>query len=592
MIVKFPDKNNTWRQQNSGDLSGNIWASWNLDLQSNPGRVRVSPHTVLLLDETDGTWVVYPCSVSVGDFDGTSRYWVVGDDVMMKSTQSFPNNGTWVQDTLTGTPTDLNHLYSDSVEWDGSLFVSTGAGNIAKLSTTWDNDWWTATVGGAQINPVPATGIHLGKAFNNLLLIGNGNKIASAKLVGGVPTLDSNERLLFPDEFQTVWIRSAGSMVYFGCRNKNGGQASVFAWDGYSENFNFQYKINGSECFAGVIKDEICYTMNERGELLAFNGGGFSQIARLPVFNSDYNLDDSFTIPINVGRNSMAVQNNEIYILVAGSVSFITTPSNYAYLENQLSGVWGYNPETGLTHRYSINNNTGYGSPVITRSGFLFPTDKNSGNFLIGASMPIDAENYVDNQLRHGILDIDNYETDEDDKIGYFITPKIQAEGIEDMWQKTYLVIKKFLSSSSKVHVKYRTDYEDFGTMGVGISLTKGTWVTTSSFTVADASEVEAGDEIEIMSGYGSGLSANISSVNGTLIAIDESYTGATGTMLLRASNWKKVGTDIDTQGLSSFELPVGIPSSNIQFKVVMFFHGKEEIENFTVVSSPQIKPI
>lgn len=593
MLVRIPGNDNRFYQTNQGEISGNIWASYNLDLTSNPGSIRVSPQTEMLFSNLDSTAIVYPVAVVAGDFDGVQqRYWVVGDDAIVKTSNvgsnGVPSPDTWEQDLITDTPTSLNHFYSDAVEWDGSLIVSgVGAGDLAKLTEgTWDASWWKTTLGKSSLNMT--IGVPLGKGFNNLLLIGNGNVVASVDIYSTVkPT-----RLTFAAEYNVIWIRSSSSMIYFGCRNKNGGRAKVFTWDGYSENFNQDYKINGSECFAGVIKDEICYTINERGELLAFNGGGFTQIAVLPVFNYDYNLSSNWALPRNIGRNGMAVQDNRIHILIQAAVGGDTSTQ----LENQLSGIWVYDPELGLHHKYSITKTkatTGvvdYGSPIIQRSGFLFPISKENGNLLIGCSLWL-ANGITPNTIRHAILSIKNNESDASAKVGYFITPKIRASEVEENWQKIYVLIKKLLDSTDKIYVKYRTDYKYFGDLDVSSSpAPNATWVNTTSFTADyDLTDTSVGDEIEILTGEGSGLSANIVSINDTLVVIDETVAGASGTIKVRASNWKKVGTDIATQGLRNFELPLDVRSSWIQIKCVFFFKGKEELERIIIKSEKQL---
>jgi len=588
MLVQIPGKEGKFAQTNQGETSGNIWASWNLDLTSNPGRIRVSPQTTMLYSNIDSTAVVYPVQAVRGNFDNVKeRYWVVGDDAMVKSTNTAPDISAWEQDETANTPGISSHLYADAVEFNGSLIVSgVAAGDLAKLTAgTWDKVWWKTTLSQVALNT--DVGVPLGKSFNNLLLIGNENIVATVE--SDFTTVDA-ARLTFPVEFQVVWIRSSSSLVYFGCRNKNGGRAKVFIWDGYSENFNYDYKINGSECYSGVIKDEICYTMNERGELLAFTGGGFTQIAVLPIFNYDFNLQPTpFSNKINVGRNGMAVQDNKIHILIQTTVGGF----NSTVLENQLSGVWVYDPEIGLHLKYSITKAaTGvidYGSPTIVRSGFLLPIDKNSGTLLIGTSLYL-ADGTTPNTIRHAILKILDNESDVTSKVGYFITPKIQASEVEENWQKIYILIKAFLNSTDKIYVKYRTDFKDFGTLGMAQTAqpaTTATWTATNTFTVAadDLSLVAVGDEIEILSGEGSGLSANVSNIDSTAVVIDETVTGASGTIKIRASNWKKVGTDIATQGLRNFELPLDARSSWIQIKVIMFFKGKEEIEKLLIKS-------
>lgn len=591
MILQIPTTENKLRQENKGDFAGNILSSWNLDLLSNPGAIRVSPQTLVRVSNVDDADLVYPVAFVTGKFDNKLRHWAICDKVLFKTSnetaKGLPDPTAWEQDSLAGgdgTPTDLDHLVSDGVEWNGNLIVSSATDLHLLTGSSWDKSWWDTTLAQAALsaNPHP-----LGKGFNNLLLIGDGNVVHTID-----PALTvSASRLTFLAEYQVVWIRSSISMIYIGCRNKNGGRAKVFAWDGYSQNFNYDYKIDGSECFAGVIKDEIPSTINERGELLELTGAGFTQVATLPIFTTDYNLSSNWTLPVNIGRNGMIVQDNRIHILVQASVNNDTG----TLIENQLGGVWVYDPIIGLHHRYSLTKDTGaniidYGSPVIVKAGALLPIDKVNGNILIGCSLYL-ADGGSTTTLRHLILTVNNNESDTVAKLGYFTTPKILSSNVEEEWQKIWMIIKPFINSTSKIVIKYRTEDKVLGVNG-----TLATWYDVNAISSAvDFSKVSTGDEIEILSGEGSGLSSNLTSINlvggNYEMILDDSIAGASGTVLVRASNWKKCGEPlVNIQSKSNFEISIGENSTWIQFKVVMFFTGKEEVKKLIIKSEPYLK--
>jgi hypothetical protein len=585
MKIEIPTEKGQLVQPNKGEFDGNIWASYNMDFISNPGAIRVSPQTTVVYSDLNSTPMIYPTQFVEGAFlDTTVRIWTIADKGVFYTNGSDPSNpsGGFTKDATAGSPTDLNYLTTDAVEWNGSLIVSKDQ-VISKLTA----GTWTASYKSGFLTGTPHP---LGRAFNNLLLVGDYSATLGA-IVASIDITDSMSatRLIFGKEFQVVWIRSSSNMVYIGCRNTHGGRAVVFVWDGSSENFNYAYKINGSECYAGVIKDEVPYTINERGELLVLSGSAFTQLATLPVFNTDFNLTAG-----NIGRNGMAIQDNKIHILINASKGSTQT-TGYNYLENQLSGIWVYDPKVGLVHRYSITKHVAsdindYGSPVIAPNGYggsLFTLGKNVGNILIGSVLYTGSGVSSNNELRHCILTILNNDTDTTAKSGYFITPKLIGTGAQENWQKAWLVIKSFLSASSKIVLKYRTLDNTFATWN---SPQEGTWYNTNSFTTSvSVSELAVGNEIEIISGEGSGLNAHITNINGTMIVLDETILGASGTLAARAGNWTKCGTDINYQGQEFFKIPLAQNSTWIQFKVVGFFQGKEEIKKLITLSENQL---
>lgn len=579
MIVKIPGDNNKFVQTNTGEIGGTLWATWNMDLTSNPGRIRVSQPTTPVTTGLTTTITVTGAFLYTAS-DGTAKWWAISGNDLFKV-----EGGTFVP--ASGVPTGIDYKYDDLAEYaiaaDStlSLFMSYSTGVAKFTGGVWDSDWYDSLGG----NLTSSTETHpLCAGFNNLLLIGNGNYVAYSDNASTI----SNTRLTFPNEFKVVWIKSSNSEYYIGCRNTQGREAKVFVWDGYSQNFNDDYKVGSPECFAGIIKDEVCYCVNGAGQLLAFNGGGFSEVARFPIKDHAqikwYDANN-----FQVFRNGMALINNNIHILVNAHCN-----SDYM-LPNFLSGIWEYTKENGLYHKYSMTKDTGagiidYGSPAIDTVGALVPIDINSGSFYAGAYINTAGANTQQGFINR--LSTSNTAA----KVGYFITPKIQCSEIEEEWQKLVVLIKKLLNATDKIYVKYKVDNKYFGDAEV-LSINSITWVDSTKFT-CETSDVQTytavGDEIEIMQGEGSGLSTNVTAINGSLFTIDETVTDASGAGMIRVSNWKKIGTDIATQEKRAFELPINDPSSWIQFKVVCFFTnlGKEqnEIERLILKSQPKIR--
>lgn len=592
MKIRFPIKS-IWRQFNQGELFGDIWSSFNLDLTSNKGKIRISPQTVILKSGNDDSNIVYPIAFKKTlALDGsTFKWWCLGGTKLF--VEQNANALDFAADATSNTPT-TNHLYSDIDEFNNSLIASF-SDDLAKLTSgVWTASWWKNS---GQLNqsalgqnPHP---VHV--AFNNLLLIGDGNKLHTVDINNNVDTGGaSGARITLKPELQIIWIRSSRSKIFIGCRNIAGRSAEIIEWDGQSVNFNENYKINSSECYSGIIKDDICYAINGWGELLEYNGGGFQPIDNLPIlYNKLHRWADSFTIPNLVHRNGMAIINGNINILVNSAINI----SPYNNIENMRGGIWEYTKETGLYHRYSISkpasSKTEFGTSVMVKSGALvslYPTIGSSfGQFLAGANLYTEDGGDVSTTIGV-IVNLDSGDTVL--KSGYLTTPWIPAQEVEEAWDKLWLLYTKFLSSSAKVNFKFRISKKTFNVFDRGV--TGCIWTSTTSFTTtsSDGSLLLVGDEIEVISGVGAGLVAHIIAISLSsgiyTITIDETCTGATGKLTVMAFNFTKLDSIQDI--VSSFKrVSISQTSPLIQFKIVMFGVGNSpEVDKIKINSEPK----
>jgi hypothetical protein len=580
MIVKIPNEEGKTFQTNKGELSGNIWASYNLDLISSPGKIRVSPQTQVVATNLSSTLVFdhtsfgLPQAFVISDADSSLKIWAIAGAAMFYSYYtSTAINALTGWSIGGGSPPTTMDTNSDICEFNSGLIISlpTSLTRCAAMET-WSASWNSISLTTGVPHPLCVS-------FNNLLLIGNGNNVYSVSIAD----VKDSTAIVLGTEYEVQWIRSTNSQVFIGTRNKKGGRAKVFTWDGYSENFNGDYKLNGAYSICGVVNEEICYTINETGELLYFNGGGFSQLAVFPNYKRKLN----FSISTGAVRNWMAAQDNNIFINISPE-----TTSGYKGLENMRAGVWCWNKDVGLHHCYSLTKGTDtditdYGSPYIQSVGAIFPLQRTTGSFLMGAGIGTTgggAANYY-------ALVVRELENDTTKKCGYFITPQIQTQNVEEIWQKQYGICKKLLNSTDKIVVKYRTDESSI----MSDSPMRCTWASTTTFTTTDGrmSNASVGNEVEIIEGEGSGLSTHITQITllaGTYtVTIEDTVTAASGNIDIMIWNWTKIGT-FNTQGVRNFEFPIMDYGSWIQIKNVLIWQGSNQIEKFIVSSKPQLK--
>lgn len=138
--------------------------------------------------------------------------------------------------------------------------------------------------------------------------------------------------------------------------------------------------------------------------------------------------------------------------------------------------------------------------------------------------------------------------------VGSLTTPKFQASGLKDAWQKLYTKFPPLNIASRKIIIKYRTENR-WGLPGrMNFNGGKATWVTSTTFTVNpktyDVYSLEEGDEVEFISGAAAGYTAHVTDITVDsdtqwTITIDEAMpdVAASETSDFILDNWIKYKT-------------------------------------------------
>ncbi len=560
MIFQIPTKDTRrFIQPNRGDLAGNIFATWNMDFDSVLGRARVSPTVRINTDDGDDAQLGIPLAFVRSSADTTDRWWALCGTVLFKAAGTDPT-GAFTQDAITSTPTTATIISSDMVDFNGKLYVSLPTEITELEAGTWDADWWTNVIGGTAPTTGIAHPIHV-SIKRNLFIVGDGNLIHVMDKNENV----SNSRVILPSEFETIWIRSNQNGTWIGARNKENGEAEAFFWDEVSENYNYSYKLKSDRTFAGVIKDGIPYTINGEGQLLAYAGGeGFVEMAVLPIFQADF-WEDGNTVNRCVHRNGMAVIDEKIHILASTTISNDDT----RFISNFPAGIWTFDENSGLRHKHSLSQYDGteidYGAMVLDNVGALVPTGAES-KFLAGGQIRTNSATE-----REAIFYMDDGRTN---KRGHFITSLFESSAFEDIFQDLLLNFKRFINSSDRIIVKYRS----VKNVNYPIVAATCTWASTTTFTltavqVGTITNIAAGNEVMIKNGKGAGGTFNIKSVaeaGGTYtITIDEAVAAgvASGTFSCEINNWTVCAT-VSTQSIERQEFDLDVPGTWLQLKV------------------------
>lgn len=371
----------------------------------------------------------------------------------------------------------------------------------------------------------------------------------------------------------------------------------VFFWDGVTADTATNIiPLDSRGAICGFTIDGTTYIIDVNGRLLRWNGQAFLLMpnGQLPIkllkyltFNSNLQAANRWLHP-----NGITSVNGRINILVNN-----LNNDNAGTIQEALpSGVWEYDPTIGWYHKnavtqYDISSASpsisDYGQNRVSRVGALVnnkPFDT-SANAVVGTILA-GVDYYVNSTtVKSGIFTNDSLDTIQ--KRGYLVTTKILASAIQDAFAQLYLRIRPLLNPTDRIYLKYRTN-EDVATE------TTITWVNNNTFTTTGAvGAYVAGNEVEILSGTGSGWTPNILSITnnaGTYtVVLDETFPNSnlTGTSKARFQTWKKGGIFSDQKfTIAQFGIAYGT-GAYVELKLAFLYTGNNEMIDAVLINNP-----
>ena len=571
-MILIPSQEKKFSQNNQSNVLGNIWSSFNLDLSSNLGRLKISPRVIISTQQSEvSTISTAPCAFKRF---GTNFYTIAGVRI-----HTAPNSSAitanWSADT--NTPTNCDVTLSDLELFNSSIYATT-ATTLNKGAAVW-------TANGTSLNTATT---HMMTVYGDRLYITDlGYKIYSMNTSDVIATSGANTFSFTNTTSSTLtFIRAASDRIWFGTVSATNSKGYVYDWDGISTTANKVYRMQAQGALACVIKDDIPWIMDSNGRLLVWNGATFVEKARLPLFHSQFLKNASATLVNNrfIHPNGMSIIDGRINILINNVID----DSGATINENLPSGIWEYDESIGLYHKQSfslqdddtaVGTITDYSQNRLSTVGALADMKNNdaagtNGTFFVGATI------YTNASSTQAAVFLDDT-NDTIQKSGYFVTTWIDSQNVQDIWQKLLVTYKEQLNSTDKIILKYRTTEADPTYISI-------TWVDTDTFTTATDVTGKEGYEVEIIQGTGSGKTAHITSITGTYtVNLDDTFTGVTtGTAKARLQAWTKLG-EITTQTQEWSQFPIGTKSPRIQLKCCIISTGKNEIHRLALINSP-----
>lgn len=572
-MIRIPP-NGKWVQRNRSDVFGSIWSSWNLDLTTNEGKLRVSPRGVITTDDITNLGVAIGFERFNGGSGNSGFYTVAGD-------RAFKNGAVDASVAFADGSGATTHS-SDTAD---IMFFRKANRLVTSFQTSLQSNNATswATVAGS---PLVSGTVHMMCEYGNKGYVTDNYKTVISfdtsmnTTTAGNPNTFSlgalsldNIGLMF-----TKLLAASDRIWLFTLSAAIGQPCSTFAWDGATQDDPMaEYVHEHGGVLAATLIHDVPYVMTVEGFLEVFNGGTFAKVpnSRLPVNPTKF-LKNSFSGANDrwIHPNGMiSIENRKINILINNEYHDGT------FEENLPAGVWEFDLDDtsrGWYHKLPLSlyasTVTDFGQSRVSRVGGLYyaKTPTGNGTLLMGAQL------YSDATATKEVIETNNT-ADTIQKFGYVVTTKIPSQNLEDEWQSLYVRCKKLLASTDAIIAKYRTSE---------VVPTEATITWTSTTTCTTTTDVSAfvGYEMEVLQGKGGGKCSKITSaVNnaGTYtITLQETFTGASsGTAKARFQYWIEIGK-LTNQALKFFQAAIGVPDTWIQFKLCMQFTGIDEVED------------
>lgn len=572
---------------------GNLWATFGVNLTEVQGKVRLAGRFMIntssdtaLTGANGDADLSTPIAFKRNVGAGATNWYCIGGGFIFVGT-GVPN-GAFTQDTASGTPT-IGSARADMALFNNLIYVSSGA--LTRLDSN-GADWDAVTVTGNNTNGPFVI------FANRLYFLGTTTLKEIWSMNTSETVAESSTNTINLANASTFSVSSVicgvatNNHIWYGTLSENeNGLGVVFQWDGVSSSTVNAYVLPTYGMLAMTVRDNTPWGMDTEGVLRRFNGQVFEEMARLPkkkgkLFKSPFAAATARLIHYN----GMFTRGESIFMLINAAYSDSTGNNE----ENIPSGVWEYNDTNGLHFvgplslwvNGTTTDATDFGSFNLNGVGALVDaqtvdtTASTNGDMLAGATYFKDATTTKDAIFL-------NDRNDTKQKAGYIVTDKIFSPQVKESWNNLIIRLRKLLTATDKLIVKYRVSEDD------PIHFT-GTWTSTTTFTTTTDISAYAGYEVEVLNGVGNGRLSHITSVTGSgtyTATVDETYTGATGTFKGRLQNWKK-SSSFANQTDEAPEFPLSdLGASNwIMLKIWLVTTGRGEIHDLLLANETNQK--
>lgn len=365
-----------WKSAQNGDRFGDIIRSKNISLLRD-GSVSLARKAMVLYSLAEDSGFGTPNAILADEqyvyVITTGHFFVVDTtattfSILEANATHQPTFGPW----------------SDAVIFNGTI-VASGDDSVSAIAMGQGQAWPAS----AKITSLSDEAPHPLCVVEhiNLLAVGDGNEVKTYDTDYSV-----QDTLTLPAEYVVTGIRWRGDFLHIATRHIYGGDAKYFIWNGTGSRAQAGYTLKGVDWIYSLADflSSMCF-ITSAGQLLRFNGGGFDELASLPVYYSEFSWKsdaDTNSLIAKVASRGMDAVGTRLYINIDGSVS--GAPG--AYLPEQPSGLWCYEQDKGLYHVAGVNYETRYEATVTSLNSnylsFAAAHQAETGDAIYCASAP------------------------------------------------------------------------------------------------------------------------------------------------------------------------------------------------------------
>ena len=590
-IIIPPRETKTLTQNNRSKILGLLWSSFNLDLESERGVIRVSPRLRINTSAVSNQGRMVGARV----FD-QRVFTICGTRIFKNSAETLIS--TFSEDASSGVQTDYSGNVSDIEIFNDVLVTTTDDAIYTKAANGSGTGAWSQQGGyGSPVSltsGVPHKVCYFQKYDRVYILNSDLIYSISASSWEAVVTGDFTVNLSGANYGSIHTMAPDSNDIWIGTINPTGnnfmpiiGGAKILRWDGIS-NTVIEYKIKASGVLALCRDDStgVMHAMDSNGALLRFTGSGFQEIDRLPIDKKLLKNATALTYTNFIHPNGFIFTKEETFKVL---VNNLVGDDGATIIENFPSGVWEWSREKGFIHTNSASlltlassSITDHGQNRVSAVGALYEPNLYSESASGKPTLICGVDYYSDASTAVSGIFVDD-PLDTIQKYGYFVTDWVFSAGLKDTWQKVWLKLRQLLDSGDKVIIKYRTTEATSTEISI-------TWVDTTSFTTSTNVSALVGYEVEILQGTGGGKCSHITAVTGSgpyTVTVDETYTGVTtGTAKARLQSWTK-SESFTSQTNEDASFTIEKDSVRIQLKVCMQFTGEDEMYELALINTP-----
>jgi hypothetical protein len=602
MQLILPKSKGKWQGIFSNKYAGDFSYGMNIDFGRIPGKLVLSGKMNVLVDSDTDFSMSVPQKFLRTNADGTDRWWMLHASGMAKTTGTTPHLG-WVTDTLASSPTDTPYdmVTHEMANGEQRLLVSTDT-DIAILNTdTSANVWTTAGLSGKFAGGTLATGVeHILVKLERLVAVAD----SDTNGVAVVHTIDRSDivarnRLSFPVGYSMKCAYTSSKRFWFGLINNYGGLGKIAEWDGFSESYNQLYEVPFNCPLSGWVKDEVPYFVGENGVIVKFNGNGFSEFQKFPMYDERlFFSTDPNSNTTGIARYGCAIDGDQVLMNVAA-------PSS----RRMRGGLWVLDLGTKDLHHFAslsrykqTDTDVDFGQSRLFRAGGLVNVFGEASQFLAGAGVYKTYDSVTKNAIFRFYENFGSGSTVLGTNRGFFVTTVTTARQAKDLFQGVWIKFRKFVTGQNSITVRHRTDepLRNAGALDGSVLNASITWVDTTHFTCAGPTGIKVGHLVEITAGLNAGCIFTISALSGafdgsttrTVTLAETAPVAGTTVANARFDNWVKDGEITDTSLSADYtafkgtDTDGGNSTSETQIEVMIELRGIEnEISEISIGS-------